>query len=141
MVSRKLGQSGGVRARARTLRLDVEGRDVDLAEISRESVGVFDLVLFCGVLHHLRDPLGTLTSISSVCSHTLVVETHVDALYVERPAMIFYPTIELANDPTNWWGPNPACVTAMPHDAGFAGVECVPNPAHENRAIFHAYRH
>jgi hypothetical protein len=39
--------------------------------------------------------------------------------------MAFYPNDELANDPTNWWGPNAAALTAMLRDVGFERVEVV----------------
>ena len=54
--------------------------------------------------------------------------------------MVFYPGRELANDPTNWWGPNSACVTAMLRDSGFARVEYQQHPRYPDRGIFHAYR-
>jgi len=54
--------------------------------------------------------------------------------------MIFYPGREQDGDPTNWWGPNPACVEAMLRDVGFAGVRFTRNPAARKRGIFHAVR-
>jgi SAM-dependent methyltransferase len=122
------------------LGLAVEVMDIDLPEIIPATVGHFDLVLFCGVLYHLRDPLGALERISEICSRTLVVESHLDALEIERPSMIFYPTNELANDPTNWWGPNPACVTSMLKDLGFPTVEFTWHPVYPHRGIFHGHR-
>jgi tRNA (mo5U34)-methyltransferase len=122
------------------LDLDVEILDIDLAEIGPESVGRFDLVLFCGVLYHLRDPLGGLAHVARVCDHTLVVETIVDARDIEKPAMVFYPGSEFADDPTNWWGPNVPCVTAMLRDVGFTDVRHTPHPLYKQRAIFHAQR-
>ncbi len=119
---------------------EVEVMDIDLPEITPEAVGVFDVVLFLGVLYHLRHPFAMLEHISRVCGTFIVVETHLDALDLDRPAMIFYPTNELANDPTNWWGPNPACVRAMLLDVGFPRVEYAPHPVHPNRGIFHGYR-
>jgi tRNA (mo5U34)-methyltransferase len=122
---------------------DVEVRDIDLPDLTPESVGTFDFVMLAGVFYHLRHPLLDLEKVSKICEEILVVETHLDALEISRPAMVFYPTDELAGDPTNWWGPNPACVTAMLHDVGFERVEVTPHPhpMHaETRAIFHAYR-
>jgi tRNA (mo5U34)-methyltransferase len=125
------------------LGVDVEVRDVDLSDLTPGSVGRFDFVLFAGVLYHLRHPLLELERVSKICNEILVVETHLDALDVSRPAMVFYPTNELGGDASNWWGPNPACVTAMLHDVGFERVEFTPHPhpTHaEGRGIFHAYR-
>ena len=119
---------------------EVEALEIDLPNISSASVGVFDLVLFCGVLYHLRDPFTGLAQAARVCERTLVVESHLDAVDVERPAMIFYPGSTLGGDVTNWWGPNRACVEAMLTELEFVRVDWAPNPAHPTRGIFHAYR-
>jgi tRNA (mo5U34)-methyltransferase len=118
----------------------VEARDLDISDLTVASVGHFDIVLFCGVLYHLRHPFHTLEQISPLVRETLIVETHMDALGESRPSMIFYPNAELANDPTNWWGPNEACVTAMLNDVGFRRVEFTPHPRYPTRGIFHAHR-
>jgi tRNA (mo5U34)-methyltransferase len=123
------------------LGLDVAVLDIDLAEITPDSVGVFDVVLFAGVLYHMRHPLLALEQLSRICSDTLIVESHLDAVAFERPAMVFYPRDELGGDLTNWWGPNPACIVAMLNDVGFPRVESVahPHPAlAESRGIFRA---
>ena len=119
---------------------DVEVLDIDVSEIREDTVGRFDVVLFCGVLYHVRDPLGALERVSSICDRRIVVETHLDAADVDRPAMIFYPGGELADDPTNWWGPNEACVTAFLRDAGFTRVEFTRHPVHATRGVFHGHR-
>lgn len=120
---------------------EIEDRVIDIADLNTESVGVFDLVLFSGVFYHLRNPFLALEQIAKLANETLVVETHLDALEIERPAMIFYPTTELNNDPSNWWGPNQLCVQAMLQDVGFSRVEFKPNPNHpSNRGVFIARR-
>lgn len=118
----------------------VEVRDIDLDRLSVDTVGQFDVVLFAGVFYHLRHPLLVLQDLAPLAREWFIVETHLDALNEPRPAMIFYPTTELANDHTNWWGPNPPCVTAMLRDVGFASVEYTPHPLYGNRGIFRARR-
>ena len=98
---------------------------IDVLELSPERVGVFDLVLFLGVLYHLRHPLLALAHIFSVTGKQLILETHTDMLWSTRPAMVFYPGPELYGDPTNWWGPNPAAVVAMLKSVGFRKVQLV----------------
>jgi tRNA (mo5U34)-methyltransferase len=119
---------------------EVEVMDIDVADLSVEKVGTFDLVLFAGVFYHLRHPFLTLERVAQLATETLIVETHLDALDVPRPAMIFYPTTELNNDPTNWWGPNPACVQAMLHDVGFPHITQHILPGTINRGVFRATR-
>jgi tRNA (mo5U34)-methyltransferase len=117
---------------------EVEVMDIDIPEMNHETVGRFDVVLFAGVFYHLRHPFAVLEQVSSLAKEWLIVETHLDALDYDRPSMVFYPTNELANDETNWWGPNPACVIAMLRDVGFSTVEYVVHPNHPNRGIFRA---
>jgi tRNA (mo5U34)-methyltransferase len=118
----------------------VEVLDLDLAELTTGRVGTFDVVLFAGVFYHLRHPLLVLEQIAPLVKETLIVETHLDARWLRRPAMVFYPGREQDNDPTNWWGPNPACVEAMLRDVGFTEVRYTRNPAARRRGIFHATR-
>lgn len=125
----------------RHLAPEVEVIDIDIPEMTPEAVGTFDIVLFAGVLYHLRHPLLALEQIARLSTKWLIVETHMNALDDPRPAMIFYPTNELANDPTNWWGPNRLCVEAMLKDVGFPHVEFTANPFHSMRGIFRARRH
>jgi hypothetical protein len=52
--------------------------------------------------------------------------------------MIFFPTDELSSDPSNWWGPNRACVIALLKTLGFGRVDVTPG-SHPDREIFHAW--
>ena len=81
----------------------VEGRYLAVLDHSPETAGVFDLVLFLGVLYHMRHPLLALERLFSVTVGQAIVESHVDLLDHDRPAMAFYPTNELNGDPSNWW--------------------------------------
>jgi tRNA (mo5U34)-methyltransferase len=115
--------------------------DIDVFDLTPQAVGTFDVVLFSGVLYHMRHPFLAIERIAPLATEVLVLETHLDALNVDRPAMVFYPTTELNNDPTNWWGPNPACVEAMLSDIGFRTVTYQPHPIHApTRGIFKAIR-
>ena len=118
----------------------IEVTDVDVADLTVERVGTFDIVLFSGVLYHMRHPLLMLERVAPLAKEKLILETHLDARWQIRPAMIFYPGRELGNDPTNWWGPNKACVEAMLRDVGFPEVRYTRHPAIRSRGIFHATR-
>jgi tRNA (mo5U34)-methyltransferase len=109
----------------RALGSRVEDSDIDVMDLSPERIGTFDIVMFLGVLYHLRHPLLALERVASVTSGQLILETHVDLTWLRRPAMAFYPDRELDWDPTNWWGPNPAAVIAMLRAVGFRRVEIV----------------
>ena len=118
----------------------IEVMDIDLPDLTVERVGTFDVVLFTGVFYHLRHPLLALERLAPLAKETFILETHLDARWMRRPAMIFYPNSELGNDPTNWWGPNPACIEAMLRDVGFSRIRYARNPAARSRGIFHATR-
>lgn len=124
----------------RGLNSKVDVQDIALDDLSASSVGQFDIVLFLGVFYHLKNPFADLERISRLAKETIVVETHMDALDYPRPAMVFYPTDELAGDHTNWWGPNQACVEGMLLNCEFRSVKYMPHPIYANRGIFHGKR-
>lgn len=122
----------------RVLRSKVEDREIDVLELSPDRVGSFDLVLFLGVLYHMRDPLAALERVASVTKQQLIMETHVDMLGGRRPAAAFYPGEELKGDASNWWGPNLQAAIGMLYSVGFGRVEVVsvtPVPARIARTI------
>jgi tRNA (mo5U34)-methyltransferase len=127
-----------------TLESRVEDLDVDVMDLSPERVGLFDVVLFLGVLYHLPNPFLALERVASVTKKLLILETVVDMVGVARPAAAFYPARELNGDPTNWWGPNHAAVRGMLTGVGFAWVDTLTPPRSATfraaRAVAHAVR-
>jgi tRNA (mo5U34)-methyltransferase len=124
---RHTGTNGkaGFEVARRALGSHVEDMEIDVFEISPETVGMFDIVLFLGVLYHLQDPMRGLAHAASVTRELLVVETHVDLLDLERPAMAFYPGTELGGDATNWFGPNMAALFGMLKSLGLEDADLV----------------
>lgn len=107
----------------------IESRDIDLPDISPESVGVFDVVLFLGVLYHLKDPLAGLEHIAKVAGEMLIVETVTALNDFSFPVARFYRGDELNADVTNYWAPNTACLEAMLYEVGFNEIEIVASPS------------
>jgi tRNA (mo5U34)-methyltransferase len=122
------------------LGLDVDAREIDVADLSPEAVGEFDVVLYLGVFYHRYDAIEALAKVAPLAKQALIVETHLELRDIDVPAMAFFPGSELANDPTNWWGPNEHCVKALLLGHGFKEIEISAHPAGHNRAIFHAWR-
>jgi tRNA (mo5U34)-methyltransferase len=106
-------------------------------DLSPERFGKFDIVLFLGVIYHLRNPLLALDKIHDVCRKRVWVETHcIDNLFlttagfqplatvapnlVNAPIMQFYPRGSLYDGYCNYWAPNVACLRAMIEEANFA---------------------
>jgi tRNA (mo5U34)-methyltransferase len=118
--------------------LDIEFRRLSVYELEKVREK-FDIVLFMGVLYHLRHPLLALDLIHEhVAADLLVFQSMLrgsrdvepigpnydfwETAQFDQPG---YPKLHFiehryVNDPTNWWVPNRACVEAMLRSAGFA---------------------
>ncbi len=106
----------------------------------------WDLVLFMGVLYHLRYPLLGLDIVARKVGRLMVFQTltmpgeevcdaPADLPIMDREALLDpgWPRMaflehRLAGDPTNWWAPNHAGVEAMLRSAG---LRVVSRPGHE----------
>jgi tRNA (mo5U34)-methyltransferase len=121
---------------------EVCGTDIELHRMSVYDVGKlgerFDVVLFMGVLYHLRHPLLALDVLREhVVGDLLVFQSmqrgskgvlplekdypfSEESIFLEPgyPQMFFVER-SYSKDPTNWWIPNRACVEAMLRSAGF----------------------
>lgn len=105
-------------------------RILDMEEMTPERLGVFDYVLFFGVLYHLRHPLLGLERICALTRNTAFVESFVcdghlsDAERAAGPVtMEFYESDELGGQIDNWVGPTQNCLLALCRSAGFVRAE------------------
>ena len=127
---------------------EVNGLDIEFRQLSVYEVASlqerFDIVLFLGVLYHLRHPLLALDLIRAHVVKDLFVFQSMqrgdpsvepvapdygffDKAPFDAPG---YPRLHFiesafAGDPTNWWVPNRACVEAMLRASGFS-IACHP---------------
>lgn len=133
-AAERLGLSGAVRFEQRTV--------YDLRHFEER----FDLILFMGVLYHLRYPLLALDLVADHLDGSLVFQTLTlpggapievpDDLDLDDRQKLLdpgWPTMafvekQLAGDPTNWWLGNEAAVEAMLRSAGLC---VVGRPGHE----------
>jgi len=122
---------------------EVNELDVEFRKMSVYDIGAlqetFDIVIFMGVLYHLRHPLLALDLIHDHVARDMLIfqsmlrgSTAVDDVaenydfwttqLFDRPGFPKMHFIErrYADDPTNWWIPNRACVEAMLRSSGFA---------------------
>lgn len=129
---------------------DVFGLEVEFERLSVYDVDRlgerFDLVIFMGVLYHLRHPLLALDRLREhVARDAFLFQSMLRGALTARPIAADYPFDErdhfdapdypklhfvehrYAGDPTNWWVPNKACVEAMLRSAGFV-IEQNPEP-------------
>jgi tRNA (mo5U34)-methyltransferase len=130
------------------LAAEVAGLPIELRQASVYDVAAlgerFDIVLFMGVLYHLRHPLLALDLIREhVAGDLVVVQSLLRGASEAAPVAQDYPFEEtavfdlagaprlqfvehhFAGDPTNWWVPNRACLAAMLRSAGFE-IEAQP---------------
>jgi tRNA (mo5U34)-methyltransferase len=122
---------------------EVNGLRIEFRKMSAYDVGQlrekFDLVIFMGVLYHLRHPLLALDLIHEHVAGDLLlfqsmqrgdsrvdpVDKNYDFWTTDQFDSPGYPKLHFienkyADDPTNWWVPNRACAEAMLRSAGFA---------------------
>lgn len=112
---------------------------VRVEDLPSADLGLFDVVLFLGVLYHATDPLGYLKNVRAVTGGVAIIETHVDLLQIRTPALAYYPGSTLNGDATNFFGPNEAAVHGMCQDAGFSRVETIRPQWDSHRMVFHAF--
>ena len=125
---------------------DVSGVEIEFREMSVYRLPAleerFDIVLFMGVLYHLRYPLLALDLLHEHVSRDLLVFQSMLRGSTEEAAVATdydfnerdhfdepgYPKMHFiehryAADPTNWWAPNRACAEAMLRASGFSIVD------------------
>jgi len=105
-------------------------------DLSPRTFGTFDLVMFFGVLYHLRHPWYALEKIFDVCSGDMLLQTLVtdDPKYRDLSLALFHPSgIESGPegarlwDPTVAWVPTPECAKNLTRGVGFVDVADVTN--------------
>ena len=127
------------------------GHVIEFRQLSIYDVGAlgerFDLVIFMGVLYHLRHPLLALDLIYENVAKDLMLFQSLqrgsndvapvapdydfwDQAHFDAPG---YPKMHFiehrySGDPTNWWAPNLACSAAMLRSSGF---DILANPEPE----------
>ncbi|MCW2387638.1 tRNA (mo5U34)-methyltransferase [Sphingobium sp. B11D3B] len=120
----------------------VEAVEVDVFELDPARLGTFDVVLFPGVLYHLKDPFGGLERASAMSHDLLIVETATAMNHVKEPVMQFYLGNELGGDPTNFFAPNEPCLCNMLKEIGFTRFQSAITKLDgaTDRLIIHAWK-
>ncbi len=104
------------------LRSRVEYRLMDVYDLSPRTLGYFDLVLFLGVLYHLKHPLLALERVCAVTRRMAAVESFVIA-GPEGDFLQFFEHDELGGQVDNWFGPTVSALVSLCRAAGFARAE------------------
>jgi len=119
------------------LGLEIEAMEIDVPQIAPATVGLWDVVLFLGVLYHLPSPLEGLEAVASVATDCLIVETQTDLINHRTPALAYYPGNSLNADVTNFFGPNPAFVIEALRECQFTIFD---TNIYGKRLTVHAWR-
>jgi tRNA (mo5U34)-methyltransferase len=133
---------------AEVLDVEIEFREMSVYQLPLLAER-FDVVLFMGVLYHLRHPLLALDILHEHVTRDLLVFQSMlrgtaevkpfaddydfrDTAHFEDAAYprLYFVEQRYAGDPTNWWVPNRACAEAMLRAAGFSVV------AHPEEEVF-----
>jgi tRNA (mo5U34)-methyltransferase len=110
-------------------RSKVDYRVMDMYELTPQRLGYFDIVLFMGVLYHLKHPLLALERVCELTTDLAAIDSFIlrpeqyAAAAEQRPLMAFFEADELGGQFDNWVGPNLPCLLALCRTAGFARVE------------------
>lgn len=117
--------------------MDIDDKDMGADEIGQLEEQ-FDLVVFAGILYHLKHPLWVLEQIGKLCRDAVIIETEVIVLNHNNRVFLrlgsygdvkvsesrsrfmkFLETTELNGDHTNWWVPDSECLLGMLRTVGF----------------------
>jgi tRNA (mo5U34)-methyltransferase len=113
-----------------TLGSSVESVVADFATADLDSLGTFDVVLYLGVLYHMKEPLTCLERLRSVTGGVAVIETEaVHFQHLEHESLAqFYAGGDLHTDFGNWFIPTLTGLHSLCRAAGFSSVRTVLGP-------------
>ncbi len=102
----------------------------DFMTMDLETLGMFDVVLYLGVLYHMENPFEALKRVAKVTEGVAVIETQAIVFSSQRKKALFefFESNELNNDVSNWWAPNQRALEGMSRASGFHRVETVKRP-------------
>lgn len=118
--------------------VEIDYRLMDVHDIAKLG-HTFDIVVFAGILYHLKHPLQVIEDLGRTCNDAILLETEVikddprncvvvrqgqptERQVATKGMMKFIEGTELNGDPTNWWVPDTECVMGMLRTAGFVNI-------------------
>lgn len=143
------GNKDGFNYVKRKLNSKIEELEIDVPDITQDKVGEFDVVLFLGVLYHVKEPLTCLERMAAITKEVLIVETETDFNFLPWPMMRYLQHQELNSDPSNFWLPNIRCIEAILTEHGFTRFSISLTPLRlslgkmdprRRRVIVHAWK-
>jgi tRNA (mo5U34)-methyltransferase len=121
-------------------------RVMSVYDLDPSDLGTFDLVMFFGLLYHLPDPLLVMKKVAAMASGTVLVQSwsmETRGKLRGIPLARFYPQglssgpkMAPIFDPTVYWQPNAACISALMEHVGLVNIERLPAPSDRLRSRF-----
>ena len=117
-ISSRHDGGGGFEIAKQALGASATRHDLSVYELHPDVLGMFDVVYVGSLLIHLRDPIGALEAVRSVCRGNLVLVDAIDVgLTLRHPRR---PVAELdGRDRPWWWRANQSAIVRMVESAGF----------------------
>jgi tRNA (mo5U34)-methyltransferase len=108
----------------------VEPVVADFQTVDLDELGQFDVVLYLGVLYHMKEPLTCLERVRAVTKEVAVVET--EAVHIQgfddEVLLQFHAGSSLRTDFGNWYVPTIQALHNLCRAAGFSAVQTVVGP-------------
>jgi tRNA (mo5U34)-methyltransferase len=102
----------------------------DFQKIDLDQLGQFDVVLYLGVLYHMKEPLTCLERLRAVTKEVAVIET--EAVHIQgfddEVLLQFHAGSSLRTDFGNWYVPTIEALHNLCRAAGFTCIETVVGP-------------
>ena len=106
----------------------VETNVADFMTTDLKALGTFDVVLFLGVLYHMKYPIESLERLVALTRQVAIIET--EAIFLpgleDQAFCEYFEKDELNHDVSNWWAPNLKALVGMCRTAGFRHVTVTP---------------
>jgi tRNA (mo5U34)-methyltransferase len=115
---------------AQALGSSVEPVVGDFQKIDLDKLGRFDVVLYLGVLYHMKEPLTCLERLRRVTGGVAVIETEAVHLQgIDHEVLLqFHAGSSLRTDFGNWYVPTIEALHTLCRAAGFSSVRTVVGP-------------
>ncbi|MEX1310605.1 MAG: DUF1698 domain-containing protein [Candidatus Sulfomarinibacteraceae bacterium] len=127
--------------------LPIEPRELDVYDVERLKT-MFDVIVFPGVLYHLKHPLYALEKVANVCTDKLYFQsatrgseedftpadnypaTENDVFELPEYPKLYFIEKSVNSDDSNWWFATTSCLKAMLRVAGFGNITDTTAPDH-----------
>ena len=108
----------------------VEPAVADFMTTDLDSLGTFDVVLYLGVLYHIKEPLTALERVRRVTREVALIETEaIDVAGYDGDGLVrFVAGNQHKGDFGNWYLPSMVALRSLCLAAGFSRVETVVGP-------------